>query len=101
MGRVRITVMRITTYPELSARYENPLEHPCDMAVGQVFETEGLEKPAGFCESAWQTLLPFVMTLSCGGSDIYQGWMKNKRSAMVSCNDGFRPVSFYLEAIDA
>ena len=22
----------------------------------------------------------------------YDGWMKNKKSAMISCNDGFRPV---------
>lgn len=26
--------------------------------------------------------------------------MKNPRSAMISCNDGFRPVSFLLEALD-
>lgn len=26
--------------------------------------------------------------------------MKNKKSAMVSCNDGFRPVSFYIEALE-
>ena len=25
---------------------------------------------------------------------------KNKKSAMISCNDGFRPVSFYLEVIN-
>ncbi len=31
---------------------------------------------------------------------MYDGWMKNKRSAMISCNDGFRPVSFYIEALD-
>ena len=52
------------------------------------------------CDSAWETLSPFVMTLAHGGEDIYDGWMKNKRSAMISCNDGFRPVSFYIEAID-
>lgn len=40
------------------------------------------------------------MTLAYGGSDIYKGWMKNKKSAMVSCNDGFRPVSFYIEALE-
>ena len=27
-------------------------------------------------------------------------WMKNKKSAMISCNDGFRPVSFLLETMD-
>ena len=42
----------------------------------------------------------FVFALSYGASDFYQGWMKNPRSAMISCNDGFRPVSFYLEVID-
>ena len=26
--------------------------------------------------------------------------MKNPKSAMLSCNDGFRPVSFLLEALD-
>ena len=42
----------------------------------------------------------FVMTLVYGGSDIYEGWMKNKKSAMISCNDGFRPVSFYIEVLE-
>ena len=26
--------------------------------------------------------------------------MKDKKSAMISCNDGFRPVSFLLEAME-
>jgi len=26
--------------------------------------------------------------------------MKNPKSACISCNDGFRPVSFYLEALN-
>ena len=41
-----------------------------------------------------------VLALACGGENIYDGWMKNKKSAMISCNDGFRPVSFYIEALD-
>lgn len=28
------------------------------------------------------------------------GWMKDKKTAMVACNDGFRPVSYLLEATD-
>ena len=32
--------------------------------------------------------------------DIRSGWMKNKKSAMISCNDGFRPVSFLIEALE-
>ena len=57
-------------------------------------------QPEGMCDSAWSSISPFVMTLAYGGSDIYKGWMKNKKSAMVSCNDGFRPVSFYIEALE-
>ena len=41
----------------------------------------------------------FVMTLTHGG-DFYDGWMKNPKSAMISCNDGFRSVSVYIEALD-
>jgi hypothetical protein len=34
-----------------------------------------------------------------GSYDYFDGWMKNPMSAMISCNDGFRPFSFYLEVI--
>jgi len=100
MKKVRITVIRKARYDDLIDRYENPLENPCDMEEGQVFIANGWKRPDGFCESAWDTLSPFVMTLSHGGEDIYERWMKNKKSAMLSCNDGFRPVSFLIEALD-
>ena len=100
MKKVRITVMRMARYDDLIQRYENPIGHPCDMREGQVFLADGWQKPEGFCDSAWDTLSPFVMTLACGGEDIYDGWMKNKKSAMLSCNDGFRPVSFLVETIE-
>ncbi len=35
MKRVRITAMRQTVYHDLMAQYENPIEHTCDVAVGQ------------------------------------------------------------------
>ena len=100
MHNVRITVKRIARYDDLISQYENPIEHACDMREGQVFICEGWQKPDGFCDSAWETVSPFVMTLAHGGSDIYDGWMKDPKSAMISCNDGFRPVSFLLETMD-
>ena len=100
MKKVKITVMRIAEYPDLSEKYENPIEHTCALHLGQVFIANGWERPAGFCESAWGSVSPFVMTLAHGGGDFYDGWMKNKHSAMISCNDGFRPVSFLLEALE-
>ena len=100
MKKVRITVMRTARYDDLIEKYENSIEHACDMREGQVFIANGWQRPEGFCASAWDTLSPFVMTLAHGGENFYDGWMKNKKSAMISCNDGFRPVSFLLEALD-
>lgn len=100
MKKVRISVIRKSDYKDLQEKYENPIQHACDIKVGQVFISEDLKKPEGFCDSAWSSISPFVMTLSCGGENIYDGWMKNPHSAMISCNDGFRPVSFLLEVIE-
>ena len=100
MKKCKITVMRMARYDDLMAQYENPIEHACDMKLGQVFIANGWQKPEGMCDSAWETMSPFVMTLAHGGENFYDGWMKNPKSAMISCNDGFRPVSFLIEALD-
>ncbi|MBQ9375678.1 MAG: TIGR04076 family protein [Ruminococcus sp.] len=100
MKKCRITVMKTARYDDLIEKYENPIEHACDMQIGQEFISDGWEKPEGLCESAWESISAFVRALSHGAEDFYDGWMKNKRSAMISCNDGFRPVSFLIEAID-
>ena len=100
MKKVRITVKRMACYDDLISQYENPIEHACDMYPERSFITNGFEKPEGMCQSAWDSMSAFVMALACGGKDFYGGWMKNPASAMISCNDGFRPVSFLLEALD-
>lgn len=100
MKKCRITVMKVARYDDLIEQYENPIEHACDMQEGRVFIANGWERPEGFCLSAWESMSPFVLALSHGGVDFYDGWMKNKRSAMISCNDGFCPVSFLIEALD-
>ena len=100
MKKVRITVMKTAQYSDLMEKYENPIDHACDMKVGQSFTANGWKRPEGFCDSAWDSVSPFVMTLAHGGKDFYDGWMKNPKSAMISCNDGFRPVSFLLEALE-
>ena len=99
MKQVRITVIRKASYTDLSEKYENPIEHACDLKEGQVFISENAQMPEGMCGSAWESLSPFVLTLACGGQDFYDGWMKDPKSAMISCNDGFRPVSFLIETI--
>ena len=100
MKKCRITVMRMARYEDLMERYENPMDHPCDLREGQVFVANGWQRPEGLCLSAWETMSPFVLALSHGAEDFYQGWMRNKKSAMLSCTDGFRPVSFLVEALE-
>lgn len=99
MHKVRITAVRKTEYPELMAQYENPIQHACDLVVGQSWISENGERPEGLCESAWGSMRVFVESLAEGNGNFFDGWMKNPMSAMISCNDGFRPVSFYLELI--
>ena len=100
MKRVKITVKRMTRYEDLMAEYENPIQNACNMHLGQTFVVENCQRPEGMCESAWETMLPFIKELAEGGGNFYDGWMRNPHSAMLSCNDGFRPVSFYVEVVE-
>lgn len=100
MKKVKITVKRIACYKDLMQEYENLIEHACDLTEGQTFICEDAQCPENFCDSAWQSLYPFILALASGGGNFYDGWMKNPKSAMLSCNDGFRPVSFLIETVE-
>lgn len=97
MKDVKITVIRKTEYKDLIEKYENTVNNPCCVNEGEIYISQNANLPEGFCQSAWQDLYPFVFALSSGSNSIYDNWMKNPHSAMISCNDGFRPVSFLLE----
>jgi uncharacterized repeat protein (TIGR04076 family) len=100
MKKVRITAIRQTVYPDLMAQYENPIEHTCDVKVGQQWISIDAKRPEGLCPSAWSSMREFVESLARGEGNFFDGWMKNPMSAMISCNDGFRPFSFYLEGLE-
>ena len=99
MFDVRITVMKVASYPDLIERYELPQGLPCLMKEGMSFVSKAAKMPEGFCENAWPSLSPFVEELAQGGGHFYGEWMKDPSKAMISCNDGFRPVSFLLERV--
>ena len=99
MNPIRITAIRQTVYADLMARFENPIEHTCDVQEGQSWISVDGQRPAGLCSSAWESMRPFVESLARGEGNFYDGWMRNPMSAMISCNDGFRPFSFYLETV--
>ena len=96
---IKITAIRKADYRDLQARFENLIEHACDVQEGQTWISVDGAQPEGMCDSAWESMRWFVQELAAGRGNFYDGWMKNPNSAMISCNDGFRPVSFYLEVI--
>ena len=100
MNKVRIKAIRQTIYQDLIEQYENPIEHACDIKQGQQWISINGKCPEGLCPSAWESMQPFVESLARGKGNFFDGWMKNPMSAMISCNDGFRPFSFYIETIE-
>jgi uncharacterized repeat protein (TIGR04076 family) len=100
MKKVKITAIRKTVYDDLIAKYEKSKDYKCKVQEGQVWISENGEKPVGMCDMAWEVMELYVRTLARGGGDFFEGWMENSHSAMISCPDGFRPVSFYIEAIE-
>ena len=67
MKRVRITAIRKASYPDLMAKYENPISHACDVEEGQVWIADGWKRPVDFCHSAWESISPFC-------EDFGPGW---------------------------
>ena len=100
MKTVKITAVKQVVHTDLINAYENPIEHACDIKIGDKYVSFDVKKPENLCESAWESMEKFVVELANGGGNFYDGWMKNPKSAMISCNDGFRPVSFYIEVVE-
>ena len=100
MKKVKITVVKKTLHQDLKDKYENPIKHACDLNEGDYFISIDAQMPIGFCPEAWKSVAPFVSRLANGEENFFDGWMKNPKSAVISCNDGIRPVSFLVEAIE-
>ena len=101
MKKCRITVLKAAFNEELAREFAHPQLGPCEMhQPGQVYYTNGWQKPEGLCDNAWKSMMEYAMTLAHGGSNFYKGWMLDAHTAVVSCNDGIRPVSFKIEVTD-
>ena len=60
-------------------------------------------KPQGFCDEAWKAIYQYVFALAHGADMTlfyYGDWIKKPGVAIVSCNDGLRPVIMKLEATE-
>lgn len=99
--KVKITIIKKCSHTDLINIYELPqTKNPCPYKEGMTYLFDGYNKPKDLCESAWLNIYPYALALSSGGNKIFDNWLKNENSAIVSCNDGLRPVSFLLERID-
>ena len=102
MNKVKITVLKTTLDADLAAEYGVAGLGKCPMLTeGQVFYAD-YAKPAGLCDEAWKAIYQYVFALAHGASGLFYfgDWIRQPGVAVVSCNDGLRPVIFKLEATD-
>ncbi len=99
MYKVKITIIKKICHYDLVKQYENEISNPCPYEIGDNYIFDGENIPKGICPSAWLNIYPYALALSAGGTNFYNGWLKNKNQALVACNDGIRPVTFLLETI--
>ena len=102
MKKVRITILKTTFQQELAEEYGIDGLTVCPlMEEGQGFYAD-YAKPDGFCDEAWKAIYQYVFALAHGADEIWYfgDWIKKPGVAIVSCNDGLRPVIMKLEATD-
>ena len=99
--KVRITVVKKTFNTEFVDAYTDgcsftPSGCCHDFEIGQEFITDG-HMPEGFSDWAWCDMQKYVMVLARGGN-----FLGCKPGVFVTCcTDGFRPVFYKLERIEA
>ncbi|MEZ7762056.1 TIGR04076 family protein [Prevotella nigrescens] len=101
MKKVKITILKTMLNEDLAKEYGICGLKACPMMkVGDVFYAD-CAKPDGFCDEAWKGIYQYAFALSHGVSNLFDGdWVKEPGVAIVSCNDGLRPVIMKLEATD-
>ena len=103
MKKVKITILKTMLNEDLAKEYGIPGLKTCAMMkVGDVFYAD-YAKPEGFCDEAWKAIYQYVFALAHGADKelfYYGDWIKEPGVAIVSCNDGLRPVIMKLEATD-
>ena len=101
MKKVKITILKTMLNEDLAKEYGICGLKACPMMkVGDVFYAD-YAKPEGFCDEAWKAIYQYVFALAHGadkGLFYYGDWIKEPGVAIVSCNDGLRPVIMKLEA---
>lgn len=100
MKKIKITVLKKVFHEELANLYERSSSNMCNMQEDMTFIVVDLNQPKGMCAGAWHSLYPYVFALANGTNKFFDGWLKEDNKAIVSCDDGIRPVSFLVEVLD-
>lgn len=104
MKKVKITVLKATFQEDLAKEYGIDDLGVCPILnEGEVYYGDWA-KPEGFCDEAWKAIYQYVFAL-CNGADgwYFDDWIDTKKHpgvAIVSCNDGLRPVIIKIERIE-
>ena len=106
MNHCKITVLKKMVNQDLideyvGEEYKDRGIFPCQhFEEGQEFVTEswGLP-PEGFCASAWASIMKYIGVVITGGD--LRPWVNQEGTAIACCTDGYRPVVFKIERIEA
>ena len=102
MKQVKITVVKCAWHQDLADQYATGGgPGPCTYnREGMSFVSNGWQKPAGLCDNAWKSMMEYVFALSHGGGNFYDGEFRDPKTFVASCNDGIRPVSYLIQALE-
>ena len=91
--RCKITVAKKTLFQDLYQKYANREGSICSVfEEGQEFYmTSPYNPPEGFCNWAWADIRAAIHAVQFGGRDF----------SVACCTDGYRPVVFHVERLDA
>ena len=89
----RITVLKRSVEQDLADRFRDGRVKQCDaFKDGQEFTVkQPWSAPEGFCQWAWADIRSYVMANFHGG----------EFPTVACCTDGFRPVFFRIERVEA
>lgn len=90
--KCKITVIKKVLFSDLGEKYSQEKVNICSrFEEGQeIIVTSPYSPPENFCAWAWADIRPSIHSVFFGG----------RKSSIVCCTDGFRPVVFNVERID-
>ncbi len=102
--KIKITVLKCSYDKEIAEQYanlDNPNLKQCPQhKEGDVYYTYW-NKPDGLCNEAWKAMQHYVFALTHHGHDFFNSnFMRYPDMAIITCPDGFKTVTFKIEAVD-